>query len=86
MTTINPYATNDYNLTYSTKYTSLAALVADDSKTLGSAKLRLSKKLEESDKLQTGRLKTLNSSWTPLVDQTANKEVYKINNNVLQHI
>ncbi len=72
---INPYGVTDYNQTYSTRYTSLSALVADDSKTLGTAKLRLSKKLEESNKLQTSKLKTLNSSWTPLVDQAANKGV-----------
>jgi hypothetical protein len=74
-TTRNPYGVTDYNITFSTRYTSLSALVADDTKTLGNAKLRLSKKLEESSKLQTNKLKTLNSSWTPLNDPTANKDV-----------
>ena len=53
---------------------SVASLTNDDTKILGNIKPKL-KKLEEQYNLQTNKFKTLNSSWTPLVNKAANKTV-----------
>ena len=53
---------------------SISTLTNDDSKILGNIKPKL-KKLQEQYNLQTNKYKTLNSSWTPLKDKTANRNV-----------
>jgi hypothetical protein len=57
---------------------SLASLTADDSKILGNLKPRL-KKLEEQYNVQSAKFKVLNSSWTPLVNKSANMSVSQSN-------
>ena len=57
-----------------TQNRTLNSLTNDDSKILGNIKPKL-KKLQEQYNLQTSKYKTLNSSWTPLVDKTANRNV-----------
>ena len=52
----------------------LSLLTNDDSKILGNIKPKL-KKLQEQYNLQTSKFKTLNSSWTPLIDKSANRNV-----------
>jgi hypothetical protein len=54
---------------------SISALTNDDTKILGNIKPKL-KKLQEQYNLQTNKYKTLNSSWTPLKDKTANRNVF----------
>jgi hypothetical protein len=54
---------------------SISELVADDSKTLGKTRERIQKANQLNSGLQNSKLQTLNSSWSPLVDKTANKDV-----------
>lgn len=53
---------------------SLAELTADDSKILGNIQPRL-RKLEEQYNIQSNKFKVVNSSWTPLVNKSANTSV-----------
>ena len=55
---------------------SVASLTNDDSKILGNIKPKL-KKLEEQYNIQSHKFKTINSSWTPLVNKTANRTVFE---------
>ena len=80
---MNTYSTSSFTathnfLTQGSPHSSISALVADDSKTLGSSKQRSTKRVQEANSFQTSKYQTLNSSWTPLVDQTANKDVFFI--------
>ena len=64
------------NASYSGEYShrTLASLTADDSKILGSRKLKL---ISHKTQRATGSRKSsiLNSSWTPLVNKSANRSV-----------
>ena len=62
-------------LTTNSSTRSISALTNDDTKILGNIKPKL-KKLQEQYNLQTNKYKTLNSSWTPLKDKTANRNVF----------
>lgn len=55
----------------------MSTLTNNDSKILGNSLRLKSKKLHEQTHLNTNKFKTLNSSWTPLVNKTANKTVFE---------
>ena len=52
----------------------ISYLTNNDSKILGRSKAKL-QKLQTETEFQTNKYKTLNSSWTPLVNKTANRSV-----------
>jgi len=62
----------------------IAALTNDDTKVLGNLKPKL-KKLEEQNTIQTNKLKTLNSSWTPLATKHANHSIFEERTNLVSH-
>jgi hypothetical protein len=61
-------------MTTLTTSTNLFNLTNNDSKILGRSKAKL-EKLQTQQEFQTNKYKTLNSSWTPLANKTANKSV-----------
>ena len=52
----------------------ISYLTNNDSKILGRSKAKL-QKLQTETEFQTNKYKTLNSSWTPLVNKIANRSV-----------
>jgi hypothetical protein len=54
---------------------SISLMTNDDSKILGNIKPKLRKLQENYQDIQTNKLKTLNSSWTPLNNLKANNNV-----------
>lgn len=55
----------------------VSSLTNNDSKILGNSLKLKSKKLNEQTHLSSNKFKTLNSSWTPLVNKDANKNVFE---------
>jgi hypothetical protein len=62
----------------------IASLTNDDSKILGNLKPKL-KKLQEQNTIQTNKLKTLNSTWTPLVTKHSNHSIFEERTNLVSH-
>ena len=62
----------------------IATLTNDDSKILGNLKPKL-RKLEEQNTIQTNKLKTLNSTWTPLTTKHANHSIFEERTNLVSH-
>ena len=69
-------------LTTNSSTRSISVLTNDDTKILGNIKPKL-KKLQEQYNLQTNKYKTLNSSWTPLKDKTANRNVFNFSPSIM---